>query len=245
MEGPPQVDRSLQDRLSRIETQWSRMQEPGGQVLRYYRPVYRYFMGIVRQPDRAEELTQQFAVRFMNGDFQERACPEKGRFRDFLKRCLRNMVNDLYRHGRDRPQAQLQDEELADTHKADVPGEEDFEAACRAERLAQSWQRLKETEQAGGPPVFMVLKMKTDDPQLRSAAMAERLSAVLGTPLTAPAVRKILERARSQFADFLIDEVVQSLPPSERNYLERELGDLKLLEYCKSALERRGNTTAN
>jgi RNA polymerase sigma-70 factor (ECF subfamily) len=242
MQEPQKDERSLQDRLSRIETQWSRMQEPGGQVLRYYRPVYRYFMGIVRQPDRAEELTQQFAVRFLHGDFQERACPDKGRFRDFLKRCLRNMVNDLHRQGRGRPQVSLPEEQLADAHQADVAAEEDFEVACRAERLGQAWQRLKATEQAGGPPVFMVLKMKTDDPQVRSAEMAERLSAVLDTPLSAAAVRKILERARAQFADFLIDEVLQSLPPSKRDCLEQELGDLKLLEHCKNALERRRRT---
>jgi hypothetical protein len=202
-------------------------------------------MGMVRQPDRAEELTQQFAVRFLHGDFQERACPEKGRFRDFLKRCLRNMVNDMQRQGRARPQAQLNEEQIPDANHPDGLSDDNFEAACRAERLTQTWQRLKVAEEEGGPPLFTVLKMKTDDPQLRSAVMAERLSAELGTPTTAVAVRKNLERARAQFADFLIDEVLQSLPSEERDSLEQELSDLKLLEYCRGALERRRNGAAN
>src|ERR1051325_7380901 len=88
-------------RLSRIETHWSKMFEPGREVLRYYRAVYRYFLGIVRETDVAEELTQRFADRFLSGDFQQHADKSRGTFRNFLKTCLRRMAADLWRQQSD------------------------------------------------------------------------------------------------------------------------------------------------
>jgi DNA-directed RNA polymerase specialized sigma24 family protein len=236
-------DRDLVERLSRIETHWSRMLQPGAEVLRYYRAVYRYFMGIVRQQDRAEELAQQFALRFVQGDFQQHARPELGRFRDFLKTCLRNMARDIIR----REQAEEAVCVSLSAHSADQIADEseeesrgaEFDAACRAERLAQAWKRLAELESTSRSPYFSVLRFKTEHPATRSAEMADRLSAALGTELTADGVRKLLERARAHFADLLIDEIMKSLPAAEHDRLEEELVDLQLLEYCKSALDRR------
>ena len=65
-------------------------------LLRYYGAVYRYLLGIVRDPAAAEDLTQEFAVRFLRGDFR-RAAPERGRFRDFLKTAVRHLAMDHWR----------------------------------------------------------------------------------------------------------------------------------------------------
>src|SRR5438128_326991 len=92
----------LNQRLSQIQTQWTLMfhahqgqgsaaTAAGQLLLRYYRAVYRYLLGTVREPAVAEELAQEFAVRFLRGDFQ-RANPESGRFRDFLKTALRHLA---------------------------------------------------------------------------------------------------------------------------------------------------------
>jgi DNA-directed RNA polymerase specialized sigma24 family protein len=47
----------------------------------------------VRDPEVADDLAQEFALRFLRGDFQ-RADPERGRCRDYLKRALINLVHD-------------------------------------------------------------------------------------------------------------------------------------------------------
>ena len=51
--------------------------------------------------------------------------------------------------------------------------------------------------------------------------------------------RLTLHRAREQFSDLMLDDVVQSLDNPTREQLEQELIDLGLLEYCRPALERR------
>src|SRR5438445_11378604 len=95
-------------RLSSIQTQWTKLfeahQGPGDaataaqrQLLsRYYSVVYRYLLAMVRDPMVAEDLTQEFAVRFLRGDFKQ-ANPERGRFRDFLKTALRHLAQDHWR----------------------------------------------------------------------------------------------------------------------------------------------------
>src|SRR5262245_63341462 len=81
-----------ESRLSRIETTWTLVfqahqgQEPDALarqrlLLRYRGAIYRYLLGALRDPDAAEELAQEFAVRFLQGGFR-RADPQQGRFRD-------------------------------------------------------------------------------------------------------------------------------------------------------------------
>src|SRR5262249_42968954 len=98
-------------RLSCIDTSWSTVyqahQGQGDEVvsaqrqllMRYYHPVARYLRALVRDAEAAEELTQEFAVRFLRGDFR-RADPSRGRFRDLLKRALRHLAIDHWRRRR-------------------------------------------------------------------------------------------------------------------------------------------------
>jgi RNA polymerase sigma-70 factor (ECF subfamily) len=97
--------------LSCIETSWStvyRAHQGEGDELasaqrqllqRYYHPIYRYLRGMTRDGDAAEELTHEFVVRFLRGDFKwaDRA---RGRFRDLLKRALRLLAIDHWRRKR-------------------------------------------------------------------------------------------------------------------------------------------------
>jgi len=64
-------------------------------VLRYSGAVYRYLVGALRDSDAAADLAQEFAVRFIRGDFR-RASPDRGRFRNYLKSALINLVNDYH-----------------------------------------------------------------------------------------------------------------------------------------------------
>src|ERR1017187_8651659 len=63
---------------------------------RYSGAVHRYFLKAVRDPNEAEELDQEFAIRFLRGDFR-RCHPERSRFRDYVKRAVQNMINDHFR----------------------------------------------------------------------------------------------------------------------------------------------------
>ena len=58
-------------------------------ILQRYRPaIFRYLLACLGNADAADELCQEFSLRLIRGDFRN-ADPEKGRFRDLLKkRCI-------------------------------------------------------------------------------------------------------------------------------------------------------------
>src|SRR4051794_10881195 len=98
--------------LSRIQTCWTDLFKAHGGpgesgadvlhrlVLRYYGAVSRYLCRVLRAPTAAEALSQEFAARFLRGDFR-RADPTKGSFRVFLRTALRNLARDYWdRQGR-------------------------------------------------------------------------------------------------------------------------------------------------
>src|SRR5689334_15571752 len=98
--------RNPDQRLSRISTLWSAMaqahQGPADEAAaaqrllleRYAGAAYRYLLAAAG--DAADDLFQEFALRFLRGDFR-RADPRRGRFRDYLKAALIHLAHD---HGR-------------------------------------------------------------------------------------------------------------------------------------------------
>jgi RNA polymerase sigma-70 factor (ECF subfamily) len=242
----------LHIRLSGIETRWTmlfqaheskidaRMAAQKQLLLRYYGAVYRYLLGITRDPEAAEELTQDFAVRFLRGDFH-RADPGHGRFRDFLKAALRHLAHDHWRKQDKAPQALDGDRaQLASAGPAaDVSFDRQFLEKWREELLCCTWEGLRAVEASTGQPYLSVLERKTQDPQVRSGQLAEELTSRLKKPFSEGGVRQILHPARALFADLLVEEIAQSLGTDEPKKLEDELIDLDLLSYCQSALERR------
>ena len=100
---------------------------------------------------------------------------------------------------------------------------------------------MAEHQQAGRQPYCQVLKFRAENPQASSAEMAARLTEQLRPqrPFTATGVRKVLERARQQFAELFIDDVAHSLGSPSAEQLEEEFVHLELLPYCRSALARR------
>src|SRR5262245_4705081 len=63
---------------------------------RYRGPAYRYLLACVRSADVAEDLAQDFALKFLRGDFGK-ADPQRGRFRDYLRTSLSRLATDHFR----------------------------------------------------------------------------------------------------------------------------------------------------
>jgi RNA polymerase sigma-70 factor (ECF subfamily) len=240
-------------RLNQIATLWTVVRLAHGDagdagrtarealLMRYGGAIRRYLLGVLRDQDAAEELSQEFAFRFLHGDLRG-ADRDRGRFRDFVKGVLFHLVADHHNKKK-----KLPGNLPADTPE---PGmecalaaerEEAFRISWRDELLARAWSALQADEKQNGQSYFTVLRFRADHPDLPSAGMAEQLSGTLGKALTPAGVRKTLERARDRFADLLLDEITQALDQPGREHLEQELIDLGLLEYCRPALERRSD----
>jgi RNA polymerase sigma-70 factor (ECF subfamily) len=246
------VDGSANDteRLSRIQTQWTTIlkaqqgqaedvQEFQRLLVRYYRAVYRYLLATVEDAEVAEELTQEFAVRFLRGDFR-RADPQRGRFRDFLKAAVRNLAIDYWRRQGKAIEPLSQDPRGPSPDPSLGVGERDqaFLELWRDQLLARTWDALARVE----PDYYAVLRLKTGKPEASSVELAEALARSCGRSLSVDAVRQLLHRARKRFAQLLVEEVATSIQSSDKQRLQDELSELGLLDYCRSALDDRDDT---
>lgn len=237
-------------RLADLSTQWNLVFEArtgtpeqvslamSQLMCRYAGAVQRYLLKALKDPEAAEEVNQEFAVRFLRGDFRH-GDPSRGRFRDYVKRAVQNLMKDYYRRRRRDGAAPI------------VPGvsepsaldegleqfDRQFLLSWRADLLERAWLALDEVERRTGQPCHTILRLRVDEPGLTSDQWAARLAERLGRPVTAGAFRQALQRARREFANRLIAEVRASLNRPTRQTLEQELADLELLEYCRPYLK--------
>lgn len=246
------MDRPHSDtRLNQIATLWSVVRQahddPGSQgraarqalLERYAGAIHRYLLGALRNPDAAEELSQDFAVKFLNGNLKG-ADQTRGRFRDFVKGVLFHLVADYHHKRRRDPNPFSTDApELGGDCAVAAQRDRAFLESWRDELLARAWAALERHEKTTGQPYYSVLRFRADHPDDSSAEMAEKFSVQVGKPVNAAAFRKALDRARDRFGDLLLDEIAEAIDNPSREALEVELSDLSLLEYCRSALERR------
>ena len=250
------------EHLSRIETRlstWLKAHQGEGEstvvarqhlVLRYYPAVYRYLLGMLRKGGvadpqaEAEELTQEFALRILQGVFKG-FNPERGRFRDYVKVAVRNLVMDYWRqkkHQKERAPHLLQpgqDEPMA-APAADIDFDRVFIEKWREELLARTWQALQKNQEETGQPYYTVLRLKSGQPDLLYASLADQASAQLGRPLTAENLRQLVHRSHRRFAELLVDEVARSIETTEPDQVAEELITLGLMSYCRSAVVERG-----
>jgi len=244
-------ERELEQHLSQIVTQWTMLArahqgapdeaEAARRDLmqRYCGAVFRYLLRVVRQEDLARDLTQEFALRFLQGRFGS-ADREHGKFRQYVKRALFNLVQDHYRGRMKEPRAVPIDEELQ------VPAPDEGEAADRAfreswrlELLARAWRALEESQRETGQPFHDVLRMRADQPDWTSNDLATGLSEKLGREITPVNVRQLVRRARARFGELLLDDIRASLEGASWDRVEEELAELDLLKYCQDMLEER------
>ena len=200
-------------------------------VQRYLGAVYRYVLAIVRDVSLADELCQEFSLKFLAGEFHK-AAPERGRFRDYLKTVIVNLVRSHHRAQGKQPQP-LPDQ-VGETPV--MPAEDDegqFAVEWRKEVLELTWQSLKQEREN----YYHVLRLRVENPESSSAELADRYANEQGRSITAANVRKILERAHAKFAKLLIAEVADSLSEPDHESVRAELTELDLLKYCQSALE--------
>src|SRR5262245_43618137 len=243
-------DRELDQRLSQIATQWTMLYQAhkgeadeaavARQVLmqRYCGAVFRYLLRAVRDVTVAEDLTQEFALRFVQGRFGQ-VDREQGRFRSYVKGALFRLVQDYYRDvGRAPKLVPLDQEEPVPAADEQAAAEQAFRDSWRQELLSRAWKALAQVEAETGQPYYELLRRRVDEPDLSSSDLAEDLSKRLGRTFTPAGIRQLVHRARERFAELLLDDIRQSLDDAPVERVLEELAELNLLKYCKDVLEK-------
>lgn len=232
--------------LSQISTLWSVVSQAHGEqqdearearkelLNRYWGAVRRYLHGVLRDADAANDLAQEFALRFVRGDFRN-AHPERGRFRQYLKTALIHLIHDHHRARQQWPRALDSGVPEPSAPLPAADDEQEFLTSWRQGLLGRVWARLAESH----PVYHTVLRLRVDRPALKSAEIAEELQPRMGKEINAAWVRKTLQRAHAKFAALLMEEVADSLEDATTEELRGELQELDLLKYCNPTLEQR------
>lgn len=237
-------------RLSRIDTLWSVVRrahesevdsatDAQQQLLeRYGGAIRRYLLAGVRDREAADEIFQDFALKFVRGDFKQ-VDPERGRFRSFVKTVLYRMVALHFRKkgsSQERNFEAFPDQEF-DSEIPTAAFEQQFLDSWRDDLLARTWQALSDYEANGGGPYHTVLQMRIQRPGMKTAELAEVIADKLDKPTSAGSCRVLVHRSREKFAMLLIETIAETLEDATNEAIESELIDLKLIDYCREALE--------
>jgi RNA polymerase sigma-70 factor (ECF subfamily) len=224
-------------------------QARGELLVRYHDAVYRYLCAKLGDSDAACELFSRFAERVVEiHPFLQRANPEKGRFRDYLKSVLSRMVIDYHRENQ-REQKKRREITPGSDHEpmqaeTDPGNDVEFQKVWVEELMNHAWKGLEQVEKTKGQPYHSLLLYKAQNPQVRSEAMAQHFTTVLGKPMSAANIRQLLHRGQELLSDLLVEEVARSLRDGENatvsaERVEEELINLQLFDkFRRDALDR-------
>ena len=145
--------------LDQISTHWTQLQEPVKVLLRYGTAIQQYLNALLTDSHVAEEVSQTFLLSVLQRGFPE-ADPNRGRFRDYLKICVRNAALDYLRQ--ERPMVHGDLTWLETSGQTDDHGWLDQWRACLLER---TWRALEHYEQQSrGSLAFTVLQIVGSHP---------------------------------------------------------------------------------
>jgi len=194
---------------------------------RYLPAVYTFLRMLLRDAGETDEVAQQFAVRVMERSFRGYS-PSRGRFRDYLKTTLRNMVNDHWRGvqrrrrfaGESVDAAAVEVPEPSELDLALEPGEEQLEGL-----LERTFARLREIKQSARPTYYEVLDYVARHPDQSSdvAAASLSLELTLAKPINSAALRQTLKRARDKFRELLLEELMVPAGPRQAEIVRERL----------------------
>jgi RNA polymerase sigma-70 factor (ECF subfamily) len=221
-----------EERLTEIPTNWTNISSahtPGPKsqaamedlIGRYHDAVTRFIHLKVRDQHLADEVLQEFWTKLLTGKLAG-ADRTKGRFRDYLRTVLHRLIIDHFRTKKLQP---LPPGDLLDSSDPD----EDFDRVWRETVLSRVWSRL-ETYQATTPKnrYATVLQLRRDFPEASIEEIAEKLGQVTRSNITPEAFRKNLQRARAKFIDLLVQELRETIHPTNAEDVEAEIFDLGL-----------------
>jgi hypothetical protein len=226
--------------LPEIATQWELVRDPAHVVMRYAPAIRRYFGVLIRNDHDADEAAQDFFLRIMRGGFS-RARQERGRFRDYLAKSVRNAALNFLRNQRGPRAARVP---LPAALSSEGPSAEDREWLLGWRRclLRRAWRALaKHQQRSPGNLCHTVLSALARHPREGCEALASRVSQLTGRPLGAAAFRKQVSRARRTMALVLVAEVARTLDHPTREQVAEELAELGLWDRVRAYLppERR------
>ncbi len=235
-------------RLDQVVTQWSLLRlahqpidQQGPQarqamLLKYRDAIRNYVAALLQHEPDTDDVAQDVLMRLMRGDFAS-ADRSKGRFRDFLKVAVKNMVRTHWDKQQRRSAVSFEVLEGVDPEALNTDSDIAWTDEWRGQLIESTWQSLESFEQSTpGCCYFTILQLRTAHPDADSSQLAEHLSEATGKIWRADAGRQQLRRARLRFAQLLVEELAGSLQQPTPDDVEEELVALGLMDFVRPFL---------
>lgn len=212
-------------------------------LLRQYEPAIRcYLLAGVRDPDAVHELFQILALRLAEGRLAN-VDPSRGRFRHYLKTILRNIISDHHQARGRRPHSldAVTIEPASDDGSFVLPDEAILNESYRQAVLRKTWEDLRQYEERSGQPYWTLLSFVAKNPDLRPMypEIVRRFGDRIAYRDKDQGARKLVHRARAEFATLLLEGLSQTLAEPTLPAIEEELIELRLRKYVEKELRRR------
>jgi RNA polymerase sigma factor (sigma-70 family) len=197
----------------------------------YWYPLYAFLRREGRSRHDAEDLTQEFFVRVLRGQFLENVSPRKGKFRSFLLTSLKHFLSDVWDKARAQKRGGGQIFIPLDVHNAEAlyllepdttaTPDEVFEQRWALTVLSQALKRLREEfGTAGRIAEFDQLKVFLSTPTEPGAY--NDLAVELGMAVDTLAVK--VHRLRQRYGELIRAEISHTV--SDEAEVEDELEHL-------------------
>ena len=226
-----------------VTTRWSVVRAAGGSdttsaraaleklCRTYWYPLYAYVRRRGHSPEDAQDLTQEFFARLLEGQSLAGADPELGRFRSFLLTCMNHFLTDEWKKAKAKKRGGGREmlsldwaaaEERFDLEPADNSAPDRiFEKQWALALLAEVLNRLEmEYQQEGKTELFAALK-QTLMGSRESQPYAE-LAASLG--MNESAVKVAVHRLRKRYRELIREEIAGTLDRTQD--IEQEMRHL-------------------
>jgi len=203
----------------------------------YWYPLYAYVRRRGYSPEDAEDRTQSFFVRLLEGKLLPHASPQRGRFRSFLLTALQNFLSDEHdraaalKRGGGQPLISLDsldgEARYALEPADDVSPDRLFERRWATTVLEGAWTRL-EAEYAADGKVDLFRELRRFNSAHEGAPGYAEAAGKLGLPENT--VKSLVHRMKRRYRVLLRAEIAHTVADpaeidEEIRYLLRVLGD--------------------
>lgn len=179
----------------------------------------RQLIGLLQSEALADECLKRILAHLVAAGFGK---DKQGKLRDFLLKGVRSAAKAAVADMPEGKRPVLNLESLTSEN-------EQWLTRWREGLIERAWRSMERLEHAHPEePVYKIYRAATDVPKATPAQLAKRISAKSGEGITEQAIVKLLPIARTQFAQFIADEVAETLGDPTREEITREIKKLGL-----------------
>lgn len=213
--------------LVRSSHPWTQAESAAGFVLRYLVPMRRQLVEILGSPAAADESLKLLLGHLVSVGFGNQ---KQGRLRDYLIRAVRSAAKTQVKNSPLEDDAAMAS--FVEKMKNVTLESSAWLAFWRDGLLQRAWRSLERVEHSDPQlPLYSVLSVATAEGKSASVAaevIASKASQTSGRKIDAEMVRSVLPKAKTMFAQFIADEIAETLEMPNRDEVKQEIARLGL-----------------